>query len=188
MTRNGKSLSLAANVFYNIAGQGLPVLAAAFSIPVLIHSIGTDRFGLLTIAWMVVGYFNLFDLGLGRALTKLTSDRLGANRNDEVPVLVSAGLTLMLVLGVLAAAIVGLFSSEITRLLHTPVEYAIETRNSFWLLAANSPAIKRSVTGIKMSFSFWLRLVKSVTVENVNESALNRLYSIADVKNPDARN
>lgn len=139
--KNNKSSHLAKNVFYNIAGQALPVFAAAFSIPVLIHKIGADRFGLLTIAWMVVGYFSLFDLGLGRALTKLTSDRLGSGRSQEVPALVSGGLSLMLVFGTLGAVTIGLLSGEITRLLHTPFKYASETRNSFILLAASIPAV-----------------------------------------------
>lgn len=138
---NEKSRHLAKNVIYNIGGQALPVIAAAFSIPILIHKIGADRFGLLTIAWMVVGYFNLFDLGLGRALTKLTSDRLGSGRSSEIPALVSGGLSLMLILGLIGTATVGLLSGEITPLLHTPTEYISETRNSFILLAASIPAV-----------------------------------------------
>lgn len=139
--KNKKSPNIAKSIFYNIGGQVLPVIAASFCIPVLIHVIGTDRFGLLTIAWMVVGYFNLFDLGLGRALTKLTSDRLGSGRSNEVPELVSHGLSLMLVLGMMGAVFVGLLSEKITLLLHTPTNYASEARNSFILLAASIPAV-----------------------------------------------
>ena len=49
------------------------MLVALVAIPILVDGLGTARFGILTLAWMVVGYFSLFDLGLGRALTKLTA-------------------------------------------------------------------------------------------------------------------
>ncbi len=71
---------LVRNSFWNFLGQVVPLMAAIFSIPLLIKGLGTDRFGLLTLAWIVIGYFNLFDLGLGRALTKLVSEKLGGGR------------------------------------------------------------------------------------------------------------
>ena len=48
----------------------LPTLAGVVAIPRLVHSLGVDRFGLLSLAWIIVGYFSLFDMGMGRALTK----------------------------------------------------------------------------------------------------------------------
>jgi O-antigen/teichoic acid export membrane protein len=55
---------------YNLLGLGLPLLAALVAIPGLIESLGTERFGILTLIWALVSYFGLFDLGLGRALTQ----------------------------------------------------------------------------------------------------------------------
>ena len=66
---------LVRNVFWNLLGTGAPLLVAIVAIPMLIEGMGTARFGVLTLAWMVVGYFSLFDLGLGRALTKLVAER-----------------------------------------------------------------------------------------------------------------
>jgi hypothetical protein len=78
------------NAIYNLVGETVPILAALLAIPVLIRSLGTDRFGLLTIVWMVIGYFGLFDFGLGRALTKIVAEKLGAGRPDDVPALTSS--------------------------------------------------------------------------------------------------
>jgi O-antigen/teichoic acid export membrane protein len=36
----------------------------------VVRGLGPARFGLLALAWTVVGYFNLFDLGIGRAATR----------------------------------------------------------------------------------------------------------------------
>lgn len=57
---------LARNVLWNLLGNGAPLLVALPAIPLLIEGLGTARFVVLTLAWMVVGYFSLFDLGLGR--------------------------------------------------------------------------------------------------------------------------
>ena len=43
------------------------MMVALATIPALVRRLGTDRFGILTIGWAVLGYFSLFDLGLGRA-------------------------------------------------------------------------------------------------------------------------
>lgn len=54
--------AVARNTLWNIFGTGLPVLLALVTFPVLIHGIGTERFGVLAVAWVVLGHFGLFDL------------------------------------------------------------------------------------------------------------------------------
>ncbi len=86
---SGRQLSR--NIIWNLLGSGAPLLVAIVAIPILIEGMGLVRFGVLTIAWMVVGYFSLFDLGLGRALTKLVAEKLGHsqnNENNEIPPLI----------------------------------------------------------------------------------------------------
>ena len=68
--------TLVRNMIWNLIGQGAPLFVALFAIPLLIKGLGTERFGVLVLAWMVVGYFTLFDLGIGRATTKYTSEYL----------------------------------------------------------------------------------------------------------------
>ncbi|MBV8232788.1 MAG: oligosaccharide flippase family protein, partial [Planctomycetaceae bacterium] len=68
---------LGRNAIWNLLSQVAPLAVAVVTMPVLIRGLGTDRFGVLTLAWMVLGYFSLLDLGLGRALTKLVAERLG---------------------------------------------------------------------------------------------------------------
>ena len=56
---------LARNMIFNFAGQAAPLLVALFAIPLLIDGLGTARFGVLALAWIVIGYFSFFVLGLG---------------------------------------------------------------------------------------------------------------------------
>src|SRR6266436_5464752 len=90
---------LARNTVWNLLGSGAPMVVAVFSIPILIQGLGKERFGILTLAWALVGYASLFDLGLGRALTQQVAEKLGTGKHDDIPVLVWTSLALMLALG-----------------------------------------------------------------------------------------
>lgn len=133
---------LTRNTVLNLIGQGLPLLAAIFAIPLLIRGLGTDRFGVLTLVWMVIGYFSLFDLGLGRALTKLVAEKLGAGQEQEAPILVWTSLFLMLIAGLVGTVAVSLFAPWLVRsLLKIPKAIQNETLHAFYLLAFSIPIV-----------------------------------------------
>ena len=135
-------VSLTRNVLWNFAGQVAPLFAAVFAIPLLIRGMGVDRFGLLTLAWMVIGYFSLFDLGLGRALIKLVSEKLGEGRLAEIPELVWTALFLMALLGAAGAATIFVLAGWlVTRVLKIPASLQVEAFDSFRLLAWSVPVV-----------------------------------------------
>ena len=86
---------------WNLAGNALPLAAAALAMPVIVNRMGVERFGLLSLAWVLIGYFSLFDLGLGRALTKLIAERRDGPSAGEIDSLTSTGMALMTLLGLL---------------------------------------------------------------------------------------
>ena len=140
---------LARNVVWNLLGTGAPLLVAIVAIPMLIEGLGIARFGVLTLAWMVVGYFSLFDLGLGRALTKLVAEKLGKGQDNEIPALVWTAMSLMAVLGVLGAVVVAALSPWLVGgVLKIPTELQPETLTAFYLLAASIPIVI-STTGLR---------------------------------------
>ncbi|MEW5927531.1 MAG: flippase [Gemmatimonadota bacterium] len=106
-SRTGGRL-LARNSALNLLGWVLPMVGAVVAVPLLIRSLGTERFGILTVGWVVLGYFSLFDFGLGRALTKVVAERLGTDGERDVPPLIWTALILMFVLGTAGAAILAL--------------------------------------------------------------------------------
>lgn len=115
---------------------------AVFCIPIVIRELGKERFGVLTLAWALIGYASLFDLGLGRALTQLVAQKLGAGEEREVPTLVWTSLLLMLVLGVVGTAAVVLLSPWLVhRALNVPVGLQRETLLSFYLLGLSIPLV-----------------------------------------------
>ena len=137
---SGKRLSR--NVFWNIIGTGAPLIVAVIAIPILIDNLGKDRFGVLSIAWMVVGYFSLFDMGLGRALTKLVAEKLGKQQQEEVPSLVLTTLLLMTGLGLLGGFVVSMLSPWLVEsVFKIPSGLEHEVLLSFYVLAASVPIV-----------------------------------------------
>lgn len=98
--------SVVVNAGWNLAGNLLPLAAAVVAMPYLASRLGTERFGLLTLGWVLVGYFGLFDFGLGRALTKLVAERAGHADDAETASLCSTGTALALAAGVAGALLV----------------------------------------------------------------------------------
>jgi len=125
----------------NLLGQIAPMLVAIFSIPALIHGLGIDRFGVLTLAWLVVGYFSLFDLGLGRALTQVVASRLGCAESGLTET-VRTSLLMMLALGLVgasvAAAVTPVLMESVFRI---PAFLVPEASISFYLLSISLPVV-----------------------------------------------
>ena len=45
------------------------MVAALAAVPFLLHYLGQERLGVLSLVWVVIGYFSFLDMGLGRAVT-----------------------------------------------------------------------------------------------------------------------
>jgi len=133
---------LARNTAWNVVGQVLPMVAGVLTIPVIIRAMGVDRFGVLSLAWVVVGYLSLFDLGIGRALTKLVADKVGANEEGSIAPLAWTSLAAMLALGVSGALLtLAVTPWLVSRVLRIPQVLLRETTDGFYLLALSIPIV-----------------------------------------------
>jgi O-antigen/teichoic acid export membrane protein len=134
--------TLIRNTMFNFIGQASPVIVAVFAIPVLINRLGADRFGVLTLAWMVIGYFSLFDFGLGRALTKMVAQKIGEGNHQELPALIWTALFVMSGLGLIGGMVSGMITPWLVRdILKIPAPLHTETIRTFFLLAASIPIV-----------------------------------------------
>ena len=133
---------LARNTIWNLLGNGAPMAVAVFCIPVLIRGLGKDRFGVLTLAWALIGYASLFDLGLGRALTQLVAQKLGEGREEEIPSLAWTSLILMLLLGLVGSLTVILIAPVVVEHgLKVSLALQSETVQAFRILAISIPFV-----------------------------------------------
>lgn len=103
-------MSLKRNALWNLAGTAIPMVAGLALIPFTLNRLGSEAFGVLTLVWGLIGYFSVFDLGVGRALTVQLS-QLGANgRVADAGPLLRSGMLLTLGAGVLGMALIWLLA------------------------------------------------------------------------------
>ena len=133
---------LARNTVWNLIGSCAPILVAIVCLPVLKTTLGTDRLGIISLAWAIIGYFGFFDLGLSRALTKLVAEKLGAQRLDEIPAMVWTSLFLMGGIGVASAVVAFLLVPWLVQHpLKVPAELQVETTHAFYWICLSIPIV-----------------------------------------------
>jgi O-antigen/teichoic acid export membrane protein len=137
---------LAKNTLLNLLGYGAPAIAALFAIPLIVAATGTDRFGILTLAWVLIGYLSLLDLGLGRALTKLVAEKLGEGSTADIPSMIWTALSVMVLLSFVMGLFLGSLSGWIVNdVLKIPADLKQEARSALLLLALFLPVVVVSV-------------------------------------------
>ncbi len=130
------------SILWNVGGTALPLAVGVAVIPSIIRGLGVERFGLLSVIWMLIGYFSLFDLGLSRTLTKVTADRLGSPAEREVPSLLCTALALVLACSIVASVILAACSRVLARrLLHVPPQMLGDISDSIIWLSIGLPFV-----------------------------------------------
>ncbi|WP_428235438.1 flippase [Gracilimonas sp.] len=73
---------LVRNVGFNFLSKIFPLLAGVISIPLLISNIGTEKFGVLAILWLLIGYFGILDFGFSKSIVYELGKDLRAGIGD----------------------------------------------------------------------------------------------------------
>ena len=137
---------LARNTALNLVGLVLPLFVAVIAAPVLVHALGADRFGILTLAWALIGYFALLDFGLGRALTQSASQALGAGEEQRLRDLSVFSIATMFTLGIVGGAVVAVLTPWLAySVLEMEPTLRPEAATSFYLLAASLPFVLATI-------------------------------------------
>lgn len=134
--------SIAKSTIYNLLGYGVPMLFALVLIPSLLKGLGVERFGILNLAWIVLGYVSFFDFGIGKSLTKIVAEKIGLNQNNEIPKIFWTSLILMLAISLLITLGVIIFLPTLVNNFFTVSrKMQSETLDIFILLAISIPII-----------------------------------------------
>lgn len=105
LNRSAPIPTLYKSAAWSLSGNVLPMLAALAAVPFLMRHLGQERLGVLSLVWVIVGYFSFLDMGLGRAVTvAVASSRSGgvSERADELHVVGTASVLLACVGSVMA--------------------------------------------------------------------------------------
>ncbi|HET7785798.1 MAG TPA: oligosaccharide flippase family protein, partial [Myxococcales bacterium] len=134
-----RTRALVRDASWNLLAQVVPLLAALAAVPPLLAALGAARLGIVSLFWVLVGYFSLFDLGLGRAVTQMVA-RAGAGQG--VAGKVRTALALMAALGVAGGAALAAAARPLTRyVLSVPPGFQPEAEAAFRVLALAIPAV-----------------------------------------------
>jgi len=137
-----KGAAIAHNTVLNLAGQGLPLLVGVFAVPIIVRGLGIERFGLLALCWGILGYFGMFDLGLGKATTRAVAEVVGRGQLQQLPALAGTCLLLHAAVGLVGGlAMAALTPLMATRILKISPALVPEARTSLLILSAAVPVI-----------------------------------------------
>ena len=143
------------NTLLNLGGRATPLLVGIITIPFIVRGLGVDRFGLLSLAWVILSYFGIFDLGLGRAATKFVAEALGKKEITKIPSIVLSAVVVQVILGLVSTVIFcGCTPLLVEKVLNIPTSLLMEAKNTFYILAFSIPVvfISSSFMGILAAF------------------------------------
>jgi O-antigen/teichoic acid export membrane protein len=135
------------HIGWNLAGLLLPLLAALFMVPQLIDKIGPERFGLLALAWSLIGYAGVLDLGIGRALTQFVSKLRGTGDFISIPYVLRTASRITFLTGTIGGCLIILaVFFGVGSLVKTQSVPQDEIRRAMLLMAFVLPAQAMSAT------------------------------------------
>jgi O-antigen/teichoic acid export membrane protein len=142
---------LARNAGFNLAGEFVSFCVGVICIPFVVRRLGADSFGVLSIAWALLSYMSLFDLGLSRATTKFVAEAVSTGEHQKIPSLAWTSISLQVVLGIFGGALLAGGSHLLAeRILKIPHELIREAETAFLFLALAVPIvlISNSLRGV----------------------------------------
>ena len=138
---------IAVSTLLNLSGRALPALLLLVTTPLYLHLIGVSRYGAMAILWLALGYFGVFDLGLGRAVAQRiarlprmaldSSTTLKQHRGDIFWTALIASLVAATVASL--ALFWPLMEVMIHQVLHISPELRTEAGHSVWVLLTFLP-------------------------------------------------
>jgi O-antigen/teichoic acid export membrane protein len=147
------------NTTWNVASSALPLIAGVFAIPVLLKDLGTQRFGILTLAWAAIGYLGFLDLGLGRAITKFSSEKLAIGEGHTIPCIFWDALWILILIGAASGLAIGAFAQTLTvSVLRVSGPFQPETVTAVRIIGLSVPLVTigvafRSVLEARQAFA-----------------------------------
>jgi O-antigen/teichoic acid export membrane protein len=133
---------LARNTALSLISQIVPMLVGVVTARYVIHGLGNEAFGILSIVWVLLTYLALLDLGTGRATTKFVSESLGRDESDPIPNLIWTSLGIQVLFGVVLSLVLGLLTSIlVNHILKIPQVLAGQAKLSFYFLSFSLPFV-----------------------------------------------
>lgn len=103
-------MQIARNSFLTLLSAVVPAVVMLVTVPFFLQTIGTARYGVLAVFWLILLYAGQADFGLSRALTRRVAEIGDADSSKRAVVFWSA-LSVVAVLGLILAACTAFFAA-----------------------------------------------------------------------------
>ena len=139
-------MSITRGTAANLAGSILVTLVSLVTVPLYLRAIGHERYGVLLLFWLLLGYFGLFDLGLGRAIAQRIAAFSASSEDARARVFWTA-LLLNAGFGILGGAVAcGVAQFALRHWASVPVDLRLEAAGVVPWLALAVPLL--TVSGV----------------------------------------
>jgi O-antigen/teichoic acid export membrane protein len=101
------------NSLWNLAGSALPALVALGTVPLMIHGLGIEGFGIVTLITSVIGYFGIFDVNLSAGSIKYLSEHHARQQTRRFAETFWFGIAFYALLGLIAGVLLFTFASSL---------------------------------------------------------------------------
>ena len=177
--------SIGYNSALNLVGFTVPMIIGLMAVPVITRELGPARFGLLSLAFAILEYSSLFDLGLGAATTREVSAAI-ARRDEGLSSLIAGSVVSQAALGSIGALLlIGVSTLLVDQVFVIPPDLRNEAVAVFRILALMIPAtvILLSLRGIleaagRFDLSNGIRIPSSVATFLVPAVAASYGYGL----------
>jgi len=126
------------NTLFNYLAVFSITIIRLAAMPVIVHGLGNDRFGIYAAIMSIVGYVGLLDLGIGMSLTKFVAEYDAKKDHASLAEFLSTALLLYIGLGAIGAAILaGGCGLLVRQFLQIPEALWPEARLVVWITAVS---------------------------------------------------
>lgn len=139
-------MSVRRNTVINLIGALAPMVVMLVTVPMYLRVLGEERYGVLALVWLVLGYFSFLELGLGKATANQIAKAHDAPASDRSEIFWTA-LVVNALMGVLGAGVLWLVGDHLlTSVLDLPDDFRLEVIEALpWLIGTLPLALVMSV-------------------------------------------
>ena len=124
---------LVRNSFFNSFSWAANVIANLVLVPMIVHYLGVEGFGIYALLTGLVGYFGILDLGLSQGVTKYVSHYAGLEEPSSVSRSINAALLVQSAVGGAGMFLIWIFAEPIVRILGVSAGYFEESTRALYV-------------------------------------------------------
>ena len=176
MPVQSRSHKIISNAIYNLIPQVWFLCLTVFTTPFVLHRLGVDAYGILSIVTIVAGYLAFLDLGLNVAVIRFIAAHDAKGEAEEIARVTETALFVFLVMAALTAAALFFLSGSFARLLSVPAALQSDA-----VLALRLGAISFGVNLIMGVFSAVPRALQRFDVVNLLNVSFGTIQIVVTV-------